>query len=307
MVTVQSAVRDPAVLPLFKSPEGEARFMDAYDAVLRAWPVPYQELDLPTRLGRTHVIASGARSALPLLLLPSMAGTATLWRPNVAALSAHYRTYAVDTIGQVGKSAPARRIRDRQQCADWLGDLLDALEVRRTSIVGSSYGGFLAMNQALLTPDRVDRVVLISPAGTFVGGLVWVFLRARLKRLLTGDKRPRGITDLLGEGAQLDPSDAAWGALMAVTLSDSARPNLVSPRVFSKSELAANRIFTLLLIGEHELLYEPTATLRLALERMPGLSGAIVHNAHHLAALACPHDVNARILRFLGEAGGQSD
>jgi len=124
---------------------------------------------------------------------------------------------------------------------------------------------------------------------------------------LPGDKRPRGITDLLGEGAQLDPSDAAWGALMAVTLSDSARPNLVSPRVFSKSELAANRIFTLLLIGEHELLYEPTATLRLALERMPGLSGAIVHNAHHLAALACPHDVNARILRFLGEAGGQSD
>lgn len=307
MATVQSAVRDPAALPLFKSPEGEARFMDAYDAVLRAWPVPYQELDLPTRLGSTHVIASGAHSAPPLLLLPSMAGTATLWRPNVAALSAHYRTYAVDTIGQVGKSAPARRIRDRQECAEWLGDLLDALDVRRTAIVGSSYGGFLAMNQALLTPDRVDRVVLISPAGTFVGGLVWVFLRARLKRFLTGDKRPRGITDLLGEGARLDPSDAAWGALMAVTLSDSARPNLVSPRVFSKSELAANRVFTLLLIGEHELLYEPEATLQLALERMPGLSGAIISGAHHLAALACPHDVNERILRFLGARGGGAD
>jgi pimeloyl-ACP methyl ester carboxylesterase len=299
MATVQSAVRDPAVLPLFKSREGEARFMDAYDAVLRAWPVPYQELDLPTRLGRTHVIASGAPSAPPLLLLPSMAGTATLWRPNMAALSPHYRTYAVDTIGQVGKSAAARRIRDRQECADWLVDLLDALDIRRTAIVGSSYGGFLAMNQALLTADRVDRVVLISPAGTFVGGLVWVFLRARLKRLLTGDKRPRGITDLLGEGAQLDPSDAAWGALMAVTLSDSARPNLVTPRVFSKSELAANRIPMLLLIGEHELLYEPQATLRLAMARLPGLAGAIIPNAHHLAALACPDDVNRRILKFL--------
>ena len=122
--------------------------MDAYDAVLRAWPVPHQELDVPTRLGRTHVIASGAHNAPPLLLLPSMAGTATLWRPNVAALSAHYRTYAVDTIGQVGKSAPARRIRNRQECAEWLGDLLDALEVRRTSIVGSSYGGFLAMDRS---------------------------------------------------------------------------------------------------------------------------------------------------------------
>ena len=305
MPTVQSAVQDPAVLPLFKSPEGEARFMDAYDAVLRDWPVPYQELDLPTRLGRTHVIVSGAPGAPPLLLLPSMAGTATLWRPNVAALSPHYRTYAVDTIGQVGKSAPARRIRDREECAGWLVDLLNALDIRRTAIVGSSYGGFLAMNQALLTPDRVDRVVLISPAGTFVGGLVWVFLRARLKRLLAGDRRPRGITDLLGEGAQLDPSDAAWGALMSVTLADSARPNLVTPKVFGKNELAANRIPTLLLIGERELLYKPDQTLRLAMRRMPGLSGAIIPNAHHLAALACPHDVSSRILRFLGEGGGR--
>lgn len=287
-----------SVPPLFKSRDGEARFMSAYAAVLREWPVAYEEIDLPTCLGKTHVIASGPQGARAVVLLPSMAGTATLWRPNVAALSELYRTNAVDVIGQVGKSVPNRRIRNRQEFADWFVDLLDALGVRRASIVGSSYGGFLAMNQASLTPDRVERVILISPAGTFVGGLAWVFLRAMLKRMLTRKKR-REITDLLGKGARLDPSDAAWGALMSVTLSESARPNLVPAIVFSKAELEAIKAPTLLLIGDKEVLYKPSRTLKRAMKRMPGLSGAIVPNAHHLAALARPHDVNRRILRFL--------
>lgn len=93
-----------AALPVFKTREGERRYRDAYDAVLREWPVAYQELDLPTRLGTTHVIASGPAQAPALVLLPSMAGSATLWRPNVAAWSETYRTYAVDVVGQAGKS-----------------------------------------------------------------------------------------------------------------------------------------------------------------------------------------------------------
>ena len=65
-------------LPRFKSEESRARYMAAYDAALRDWPVAYEALDLPTRLGPTHVIASGPPDAPPLLLLPSFAGTAAV-------------------------------------------------------------------------------------------------------------------------------------------------------------------------------------------------------------------------------------
>lgn len=289
--------------PAFKTREGEARYMEAYDAVLRRWPVAYEELDLPTRFGTTHVIASGPTDAPALLLLPSMAGSATLWRPNVAALSEHYRTYAVDVIGQVGKSVQTRRLTSRQDFADWIVDLLDALGIDRASIVGSSYGGFLALNQASLTPGRVDRVVLVNPAGTFAGGLVWAFLRARVARMFSG-KKERDITDLLGKGAVLHPDDEAWGALMKVTMSESARPNLVAPIVFGNAELQRIRAQVLLLIGENEVIYDARKTLRRALERMPGLRGDIIPNAHHLAALARPGDVNRRILEFLRQDAG---
>jgi pimeloyl-ACP methyl ester carboxylesterase len=47
--------------------------------------------------------------------------------------------------------------------------------------------------------------------------------------------------------------------------------------------------------------------LKLAQQRMPGLEGAIVPGADHIAAMAQPDDVNERILRFLQLSGDASN
>lgn len=117
----------PKALHVFKSDDAWARYVAAYDAVLRDWPIVYEALDLPTRLGSTHVIAGGPPDAPPLVLLSCMSGSATVWRPNVEGLSRHFRTYAVDVIGQAGKSVASRRTLNRHDTADWFTDLLDAL------------------------------------------------------------------------------------------------------------------------------------------------------------------------------------
>jgi len=283
--------------PVFPSAEGEVRFMAAYDAILADWPVPHESLMLPTRLGKTHVIASGPKDAPAIFLLPSLAATATLWRPNVAALSEHFRVYAVDTIGQVGKSIPDRRIKTREEMAGWLTDLQDVLDVRRAHFVGESYGGFLALNQAALMPERVDRVVLISPAATFVG-FSWKFyytmmVAGPIRKLLRGK---RAATALPG-GMKLAPS--GWGMLMSIVMAESARPNLANPIVFKKADLAEVRSPVLLLIGEQETLYDPASTIALAKQRLPGLIGAVIPGANHLANMSAPKEVNAQILAFL--------
>lgn len=169
--------RISSFLPAFRSEEGRARHLAAYDAVLADWPVAYQEIDVSTRLGSTHVVASGPKDAPPLILLPSFAGTATVWRLNAAGLSRDFRTYAVDVIGQPGKSLAVRRLADRRDYADWMVDLLDGLGVARAPMVGCSFGGFIAMNQAALTPERVARVVAISPPGVF-GSQYWRLIYA---------------------------------------------------------------------------------------------------------------------------------
>lgn len=290
-------------IPLFKTPEGQARFIAAYDAALRQWPAPFEEADIPTRLGQTHIISSGPKDAPPVVLLHSMAGTALLWRPNVATLSQHFRVHAVDVPGQVGRSVLTKPIESREEMAFWFADLLDVLDHRRAAIVGSSFGGFLAMNQAQLAPDRVERIVMISPIGTFVpisAKFIYGMLVKPLIRRLTGRKPlSADISRLLGPGQALRPEDAAWGKVMSVTMAESARPSLARVKVFKPDELAAMKTPALLLIGEQENIYDAHATLKRAKQRMPQLETVAIPNAHHLAALAQPADVNARILKFL--------
>ena len=152
--------------------------------MLAKWPIAYEEITVPTRLGATHVIASGPADAPPLVLLHAAMATATVWRPNVEALSQYFRVYAVDVVGQGGRTVASRKVESRRVYADWLNDLFDGLGIARASIVGDSYGGFVAFNQAAMAPERIDRVVLISPAGGFVS-IVPVF-RSMIYQALKG-------------------------------------------------------------------------------------------------------------------------
>jgi len=293
--------------PRFKTEAGRARFAAAYDAVVREWPVAHQDLDVPTRLGPTHVIASGEVEAPPLVLLPSFAGGATVWRLNAEALSRHFRVYAVDVIGQPGKSRAIRRLRNRRDYADWYADLLDGLGISRASVVGCSFGGFLALSQAMLTPERVDRLVLISPAGSFVG-LSWGFVYAmrvkgpvlRLARRLTRSRHTPSLADL----TRRLPRDRLWGALIGTTMKEAPKVSIINAAVFTRSELAKVRAPTLLIIGDQETLYQPQATLDLARGRMPSLKAALVAGADHIAAMAQPEAVNGMIIGFLQGADG---
>ena len=287
---------------MFKSPEGEARFLAAYDTVLRDWPVPYEERDIPTRFGSTHVIASGPPDAPPVVLLHSLSASATVWRANVKPLSERHRVYAVDVIGQPGKSIPSRMLRDRDDYAAWLGDVLDGLGVMRATLIGSSFGAFLSMNQAIKAPQRVEKLVLIGPAGTFAGlplrFYYTMLVRGPLLRLLRG-RKPE-VPAALPAGIMLNPGDEAWGALMRIVMMDSARPITIMASVFSRAEMRGVRAPALLLVGEKEVLYDAHALVKRAMVRMPGLRAAVVKGAHHIAAQSKPDDVNARILQFLG-------
>jgi pimeloyl-ACP methyl ester carboxylesterase len=275
--------------------------MQAYDAIVADWPAPFSSLKLPTRLGETYVIASGPEDAPALFLLPSLMASATLWRPNVAALSRTFRVHAVDTPGQVGRSTLQRPIAGRQDMADWLNDLMDAVGAPTAALVGASFGGFLAMNQAVLAPDRVERIAMISPAATFApfsAGFYWTMMvKGPLMRLWR--KLWRAPAREMPGGLPLDDTPGGWGALMRLTMAHSARPSLANPIVFGPDDLARVRAPALLLIGERERLYDPAATLERARACVPGLQGAVIPGAGHLAALERPDDVNARLLAFL--------
>jgi pimeloyl-ACP methyl ester carboxylesterase len=285
-------------ISVFRSPECEVRYRLAYEAALKLWPVPYEELYIPTRFGDTHVIASGPKDVTPLVLLHPAGCGATIWYRNVGALSQRYRTYAVDTISEVNLSRVTRPIKSRQDFADWSVDLFDGLQIEGANIVGNSFGGYVALNTALSLPERVKKVVLISPAASFdpMWPLYQHFTLAYILRNLTGSTRlVLKAYEWIWQGY---PKDECIGRLRMITAVEGVMHH-GAPTVFTDDELRKIRTPVLLLIGDHEVIYKPEDVFRRATHLVSGLKAEIVPNANHCAEYTAPDVVNEKILNFL--------
>jgi hypothetical protein len=63
-------------LPIFRTEENRTKLMAIYDEGLRHWRVPYETFFVPTRYGRTHVIACGDPESAPLVMIhPAAVGS----------------------------------------------------------------------------------------------------------------------------------------------------------------------------------------------------------------------------------------
>jgi len=114
---------------------------------------------------RLHVRDSGIRSAAPIILLHGFGSSLQTWDAWAQTLGTEFRTIRLDLPGS-GLSAadPAGDYSDARTLVV-LNALMDRLGVRRASFVGNSIGGRIAWRFAAENPERVDKLVLISPDG----------------------------------------------------------------------------------------------------------------------------------------------
>lgn len=287
----------------FKSPEAAQNFLAAYATTLDLWPVSHDEIDVETRFGLTHVNCAGSPESPPLVLLHGAQTSSTAWYPNVAALSQHFRVYAPDVIDQAGRSTPTRKLGNRQDCADWLSDVLDALQVERAAFVGHSHGGWQVLNLAILAPHRVDRLILLSPAGitrlrleiflrllpAFIIPTKAVFYRSfQWSTVKTLDARqPEPVIDQIRVGGtSFKPQELGFGVV----------------HVFVDEELRQINQPILLLVGDQEKIFNPTLLLERAHRLLPHLEAELIAHAAHLLPIDQAETVNARIVVFLKQA-----
>jgi pimeloyl-ACP methyl ester carboxylesterase len=287
---------------LFKTSKGQAQYFAAYDAALQQWPVPHTSRFVTTPYGRTHVISCGPEDAFPLVLLHAGQASSTMWFPNIAPLSEKFHVLALDTLGEPGKSVPARRNATKHDCAAWLEGVLDALDISRAHVMGLSRGGWLALNLALQAPHRLERIVLLSPAAVFTA--LNAFFSAVTQAVI------RVPTRLVSRAALY--SWVTRGFVVNTVFAEQFMTGLqnwnwavntggysgVMPCTFSDEELGKIRQNVLLLIGDQDRL-NPPAALERARQSIPHLEAEIVPQAGHFLSMEQPEAVNTRVLKFL--------
>lgn len=282
------------------------RFLSAYDAVLANWPVPHRALDVHTRFGTTRVQVCGPEGGAPLVLLPGGGATSTVWFANVEALHRSNRVFAVDIVGDAGRSVPDRGPRDRAELMSWLDEVLDRLGLEQASLCGHSYGAWIALAYALHAPGRVRRLALLDPTTCFAG-MSPRYLWHALPLLL----RPSGgrLRALLRweQGAQSDARSGAAGDLreawldLSATVADEVPTKIVMPRRPSRDQLRGLSVPTLVLLAGASRAHDVdrvAATARTLLpdvtvEALPGVS-------HHGMPFVRAVQLNARLVEFLG-------
>ncbi|SDM66045.1 alpha/beta fold hydrolase [Allokutzneria albata] len=277
----------------FRSPEARSDFEESYRAGMRLLPEPVAVHDVPTGYGSVRVYRFGQTSGAPIVLLPGRAGTTVMWQPNIASLAERHPVYAVEPLGEPGQSTQTAPITSGAEQAEWLATVLEVLDLRGAHLVGVSFGGWLACNQALRRPERIASVSLVDPACTFARFPV----RLVLGVALAGLRGWRAFLAWVSGGIALPEGNPVGDVIIKGMRS--FRLGTPLPRYFTDEQLRSIRVPVLAIIAGRSVMHDPRKAHERARTLIPDVEAELWPTASHSLSAESPAEVNARILRFV--------
>ena len=288
----------------FRSMTAKEQYLKLYDMRAKKWPVDSDTMFADTSYGQTFVRMSGPVDAPPLVLLHGGGGNSLQWIPSIEALSKNYRVYAVDNIYDYGRSIYTKVITVPDDFVNWLDELFSALKLgNNINLMGLSYGGWLTGQYTLHFPDRLNKIVLLAPAGTVLPiRLEWV-MRAVLclvpHRYFTKSFMYWLLEDLAtkDEAGRIMLDEEVDATLVRIRSFKPSR--LVNPTVLEDEELKSIKVPTLYLVGEHEKIYSAQEAIQRLHKVAPQIKTELIPNAGHDLTFVQAEIVNTKVLGFL--------
>ncbi|WPC39779.1 alpha/beta hydrolase [Clostridium sp. JS66] len=260
---------------VFKTQEGKNDVIKRYDLFLEKWALSYEKFYVDTVYGKTFIIASGEKSNPPLILLHGSGMNSVMWLRDMQKYSRNYRVYAIDILGEPGKSDENRPSLNGSYYAEWLKDVFDDLSLKKASIVGISLGAWLAIKFSVSYPEKVSKLVLLCPSG--VGKQKNSFVFKAIFYALLGEK---GIDKLYYKvnGNQPIPEEMLKYQKLIGKNFNYRRETIP---IFSDNELKLLTMPTILFVGAKDIMLYSDKTARRLRELLPHSEINIIAEAGH--------------------------
>jgi pimeloyl-ACP methyl ester carboxylesterase len=238
----------------------------------------------------------------PLVLVHGPAADHSRWGPVLPALEKRFTVYAVDRRGRGGSGdaddyAVEREFEDVVAVVDSLGEPVNLL--------GHSYGGLLALEAALLTPN-VHRLVLYDPGIEVAGAEIYPReVIERMEAMLEAGDRAGVVETTMREVAGLTPeviehmrAQPIWQARVAAAHTIPRELRAVKAYGFDPERFKGLMVPTMLLSGGAS-----PAALRKAAEAadeaLPDSRIVVMPGQGHAAIDTGTDLFTAEVLRFL--------
>ena len=182
------------MIKAFKFEIGKSVILDYYDSLLENLTIPYERLNIDTNYGNTFILAAGKLENPPMVLLHGSSMNSAMWIGDIQKLSDNYRIYAPDIPGEPGRSDERQFPIDTLDYSNWLLDVFNALKIDKAILIGASLGAFFTIKFSVNHSDRVNKLVLLCPAG--VGFQNQEFKSIAMSLLTKGEK---GLNELLAK------------------------------------------------------------------------------------------------------------
>ena len=284
---------------IFKSNEGRARLEEWYQAFMKKVDVPVSSAEIQTSFGKNHLLIAGNESNPTLICLHAMLTGSSFLLSEIQLLAKRYRLILPDLPGQSVKGIERRLTYNDDSFSKWLDEIVTGLEIERTDLLGVSLGGFAALRFAITRPEKVNKMILLVPAGIVRGavfkGLAKMAIPTMLFKMNPSEKNLRTVLSSL-----ITTWDDDWVNYMGDTI-QYFNPDLRVPPLAKDEELRKLEIKTLVIGAENDISFPGIPMIERVKLLVPDAETELIKNSNH-----CPPTtqefrqwLDERITRFL--------
>ncbi|MFX1327672.1 MAG: alpha/beta fold hydrolase [Promethearchaeota archaeon] len=255
----------------------------------------------------------------PVIFIHGFGSKQEIWKPQIKELNKNYKIITFDLRG-TGRSDRPNFPYSMKLFADDLKGLMDFLQIKKTHVIGRSFGGMIAQHFALSYPKRLDKLILIatnygrpntewveiiksnrlqeiqlleiSPEKAFWNKVRWIFHQNFQKELKNNPKKKYfglfSAEDLIKESA-INPSRPQ----------DIINQAEAMKAHYTLESLDQIKNETLLIAASHDRLTPKSVMIDIH-KRIPNSTLKIIEYAGHFMTLSRAPEVNKIILDFLG-------